>query len=70
MKKDLVIKSNTLVEACFNLSLAEYRILNMAFAEMAEYESGKVHFHQDRSELQHRIICSYLMLIEPQHTRR
>ena len=50
MRKDLVIKSNTLVEACFNLSLAEYRILHMAFAEMAEYESGKVHFHQDRSE--------------------
>ena len=41
MRKDLVIKSNTLVEACFNLSLAEYRILHMAFAEMAEYESGK-----------------------------
>jgi plasmid replication initiation protein len=41
MKKDLVIKSNTLIEACFNLSLAEYRILHMAFAEMAEYESGK-----------------------------
>lgn len=41
MKNDLVIKSNTLVEACFNLSLTEYRILNIAFTELAEFESDK-----------------------------
>ena len=41
MKNDLVIKSNTLVEACFNLSLTEYRILNIAFTELSEFESDK-----------------------------
>lgn len=45
MKNDLVIKSNTLVEACFNLSLTEYRILHVAFTELAEYESDKGLFH-------------------------
>ena len=45
MKNDLVIKSNTLVEACFNLSLTEYRILHIAFTELAEYESDKGLFH-------------------------
>jgi len=45
MKNDLIIKSNTLVEACFNLSLTEYRILHIAFTELAEYESDKGLFH-------------------------
>ena len=45
LKNDLVIKSNTLIEACFNLSLTEYRILQIAFTELAEYESDKGLFH-------------------------
>ena len=44
-ENDLVIKSNTLIEACFNLSLTEYRILQIAFTELAEYESDKGLFH-------------------------
>ena len=45
LKNDLVIKSNTLIEACFNLSLTEYRILQIAFTELSEYESDKGLFH-------------------------
>lgn len=41
MQKKLIVKSNSLVEASYNLSTVEFRILQMVFAEISEYEDSK-----------------------------
>ena len=40
---DMVIKSNTLVSASYHLSLSEIRLLDIALAELSEYESEEKH---------------------------
>ena len=34
--RNLVIKSNTLIDASFKLSLSEFRLLNIVFAEISD----------------------------------
>lgn len=47
MDKKLIVKSNSLVEASYSLSTVEFRILQMIFAEISEYEDSKG-FWEDR----------------------
>ena len=41
MDKKLIVKSNSLVEASYSLSTVEFRILQIIFAEISEYEDSK-----------------------------
>lgn len=42
-KSDMVVKSNTLVKASYHLDLCEIRLLDMALAELSEYEEEEKH---------------------------
>lgn len=44
MDKKLIVKSNSLVEASYSLSTVEFRILQIIFAEISEYENSKGFF--------------------------
>ena len=44
---DLVIKSNTLIDASFKLSLSEFRLLNIVFAEISDNSDGSDGFYNN-----------------------
>ena len=44
---DLVIKSNTLIDASFKLTLAEFRLLNIVFAEISDNSDGSDGFYDN-----------------------
>lgn len=41
MDRKLIVKSNSLVEASYSLSTVEFRVLQIIFAEISEYEDSK-----------------------------
>lgn len=41
---DLIVKDNSLVNACFDLTLVEYRLLNLAFSEITENNKSQKDF--------------------------
>ena len=44
---DLVVKSNTLIDASFKLTLAEFRLLNLVFAEISNSPDGSDGFYNN-----------------------
>ena len=44
---DLVIKSNTLIDASFKLTLSEFRLLNIVFAEISDNSDGSDGFYNN-----------------------
>ena len=40
MENELVVKSNSLVEASYSLSVAEFRLLQMVFSEISKYDDS------------------------------
>ena len=38
IKSDMVVKSNTLIEASYNLTNSEHRLLDLALAELSTYD--------------------------------
>lgn len=54
MKNDLVKKSNSLNEAHYSLTVAEYRILHMAFSTLAECDVNPEFFHNVRFTIRAR----------------